>query len=271
MPSIQENLTVWNEADWSKYREGESWSGCWGGSEMLWHGSLYPRVHPFLPSSKILEIAPGHGRVTQYLRDWCDELHIVDLSPNCIQFCQQRFAGDNRFHYYVNDGLSLEMIPDGVFDFVICFDSLVHCEFEVVASYLKQLATKLTPNGVGFIHHSNLAEYMRRGLELLPQEILLQETANPGWRASTVDSAIVAELCRQFGMTAITQELFPWGEAKFFDHPICVDCMTTFTKQGSVWERPLVKFRNEKFQKEEAVYAKWLGDHYGLRSFMTKR
>lgn len=59
----------------------------------------------------------------------------------------------------INDGRSLDAVVDGSVDFVFSFDSLVHLEVEVIESYLKQLASKLTPNGVGFIHHSNMGEY----------------------------------------------------------------------------------------------------------------
>jgi cyclopropane fatty-acyl-phospholipid synthase-like methyltransferase len=40
------------------------------------------------------------------------------------------------------------------FDFVFSFDSLVHVESDVIENYLTQLAKKLKPNGIGFIHHS---------------------------------------------------------------------------------------------------------------------
>jgi hypothetical protein len=55
--------------------------------------------------------------------------------------------------------LSLDVAVDGSVDFVFSFDSLVHVEMDVIEAYLKQLAAKLTPNGVGFIHRSNLGQY----------------------------------------------------------------------------------------------------------------
>ncbi len=53
------------------------------------------------------------------------------------------------------------MVADGSIDFVFSFDSLVHAEEDVIRSYLDQLGQKLRPDGVGFLHHSNLGEYAR--------------------------------------------------------------------------------------------------------------
>ena len=46
--------------------------------------------------------------------------------------------------------------------FVFSFDSLVYAENDVIAAYLSQLARKLSPDGVGFIHHSNIGAYPGR-------------------------------------------------------------------------------------------------------------
>ena len=91
-----------------------------------------PRIARFLPAGSILEIAPGHGRWTDFLREHCDTLSIVDLDAACIDACRERFAGDERIAYHVNDGRSLDMIEDGSVDFAFSFDSLVHADAEVV-------------------------------------------------------------------------------------------------------------------------------------------
>ena len=88
-------------------------------------------------------------------------LAVVDLAEECIKACQQRFASDSHISYFVNDGKSLAMIQDKSIDFVFSFDSLVHAEAEVIEAYLNQLAIKLQPNGIGFIHHSNLGKYQQ--------------------------------------------------------------------------------------------------------------
>ena len=86
---------------------------------------------------------------------------MVDMAEHCIDACRRRFASDTHISYHVNDGKSLEMVQDDSTDFVFSFDSLVHAEADVIEIYLRQLARKLTPNGVAFIHHSNIGAYQQ--------------------------------------------------------------------------------------------------------------
>ena len=156
--SVKWNLRIW-DADHRWSDRGDSWSEPWGGPENQWRGAILPRIQVFLPAHTCLEIAPGHGRWTQFLKDACERLILVDLSGSCIASCQHKFADCSHISYYVNDGKSLAMLPDESIDFAFSFDSLVHVEADVIEAYLQQLAVKLTQQGVGFIHHSNLGQY----------------------------------------------------------------------------------------------------------------
>ena len=95
--------------DWKE--TGEEWSAPWGSSAAQWAGTILPRIRDFLPTGAILEIAPGFGRWTHYLKDYCQDLWIVDRSSECIEACRQRFAADSHVRCYLNDGRSLSMIP----------------------------------------------------------------------------------------------------------------------------------------------------------------
>ena len=61
-----------------------------------------------------------------YLKEHCRQLHLVDPAAECIEGCRRRFAAESHLTYHVNDGRSLEMIPNQSVDFVFSFDSLVH-------------------------------------------------------------------------------------------------------------------------------------------------
>src|SRR5262249_17939159 len=125
MATVEQNRSAWNETySWEK--RGEEWSEVWGGSESQWFGAIYPRLHRFIPTGTILEIAPGFGRWTHYLKNHCNKLFVVDLNERCITHCKERFADCTHISYHVNDGYSLAMVPDRSVDFVFCFDSLVH-------------------------------------------------------------------------------------------------------------------------------------------------
>ncbi len=56
MPSLEFNLEAWNRSyGWPQ--AGDEWSESWGGPRAQWWGTLFPRIHPFLPAATILERA----------------------------------------------------------------------------------------------------------------------------------------------------------------------------------------------------------------------
>jgi ubiquinone/menaquinone biosynthesis C-methylase UbiE len=103
---------------------GDEWSVSWGSPWAQWHGCLFPRIFPFL-RGRILEIAPGRGRWTQFLRRHCESLVGIDLAPSCIAQCEQRFQSFGNLEFFVNDGRTLPMVEDSSIDFAFSFDSLV--------------------------------------------------------------------------------------------------------------------------------------------------
>jgi SAM-dependent methyltransferase len=238
MPSVQQNLRSWDQT-YAWPEEGEEWSRVWGGSEAQWFFVIHPRIHRFLPAGTVLEVAPGHGRWTQYLKDYCRRLVGVDLSAACVEACRRRFAEVPDASFHVNDGYSLSMLSDGSVDFAFSFDSLVHAESDVLAAYLAELARTLAPAGVAFLHHSNLGAYRdpQTG-EALPAP------AKRHWRAASVSARGVAEECGRVGLRCISQEIVNWGG----DH--LTDCFSTLTRPGSPWQRDNLVIENADFMKE---------------------
>jgi 2-polyprenyl-3-methyl-5-hydroxy-6-metoxy-1,4-benzoquinol methylase len=241
MPTIEQNLQCWDET-YAWPQAGEEFSAPWGGAEAQWYGTILPRIHSFVPAHTILEIAPGHGRWTQRLKTLCERLILVDLSESCIEACRRRFNRAPHISYHVNDGKSLAMIPDRTIDFVFCFDSLVHAEKDVVEAYIAQLAGKLTPNGVGFIHHSNIGMYIDQSTGRLPAFI-----SNTGWRAESMTASRFKELCSAAGLQCIAQELVNWKTDVVLN-----DCFSLFTQRNSVWAHSNRVLINKRFMAEVA-------------------
>ena len=218
---------------------------------MQWYGSLFPRIKSHLPTNRILEIACGCGHWTQYLKDLCKHLTVVDLSEECIRTCQQRFAEDSNIEYHVNDGKSLAMIPDSSIDFVFSFDALVHVNDSVIEAYLSQLPRILNKDGVAFIHHSNLGEYSARysRIRKIPKlEGLLLRLGfleNLHMRDFSVDAKRVEELAAKYGLRCISQETMPWRAKRTF-----VDCMSTIVRSDSSAVRTNRVLRNAQFMQE---------------------
>lgn len=256
MPSIADNERVWTrDYDWQN--GGEEWSQLWGSSERQWSRVVRPRIGDLLPAPVVLEIAPGYGRWTEYLKDLCDRLIVVDLSDRCIDACRRRFARETDIEYHVNDGMSLEAVPDSSLDFAFSFDSLVHVEKDVMEAYISQLARKLKPDGVAFLHHSNYASYARlngmlgrlsrRPDGVVSKALIKLRLFDPhtGWRATTVSAKKVAEIAEDAGMVLISQELINWG----YGHRL-LDCISVLTPAGSRRAKSTTITRNRRFMHE---------------------
>jgi len=223
---------------------------------MQWYGTILPRIHAFLPVHTILEIAPGFGRWTGFLKEHCSNLIVVDLSEKCIQACQERFAGCSHISCHVNDGKSLDMIPDNTVDFIFSFDSLVHAEDTVISTYVSQFPRKLRQNGVAFIHHSNLGDYSSHiRMELLISKVpkLLGVLTSLGvlddlkrqWRAPSMTAEKMRSYAEENGLQCIGQELITWSTK----HTL-IDCMSTIVKRDSVWARNNRVLKNASFMRE---------------------
>jgi SAM-dependent methyltransferase len=233
MPDLDWNLSKWElEYDWPE--AGEEWSEAWGGSEAQWFGALFPRLHRFFPARRILEIAPGFGRWSKFLIAGCDEFIGLDMAPKCIESCRVRFADAMHARFFTNDGSSLAAAEDRSIDLVFSFDSLVHAESDVIASYVSEILKKLAPDGVAFIHHSNLHAYgkalgIRHG------------------RGLTVSADIVADQVTLSGGKILIQEVVNWGGEHL------IDCLTLFARRDSCPSAQPVRLTNPLFMGESTL------------------
>jgi len=181
--------SAWNNPDmWTE--KGDEWSKSFGNSETLWKEVLYPKLNRFL-SGDVLEIAPGQGRITQFLIPLSSRLDIVDMNQYCLDSCRERFSGINTIHYHKNDGKSLNSITNASKDFVISWDSFVHMNLQVIEQYISEISKKLKPEGHGFIHHSNLQGGEEKSFK------------NIGGR-SNMSPPIFKEICERYGLRVLT-------------------------------------------------------------------
>lgn len=249
MPSIDENRNRWSTYEWE--HAGDEWSVTWGGTDHLWWGALFPRLIRFLPVARGLEIAPGFGRITDFLRHYCKQLTVVDVTERCIEACKERFQGDERITYHVNDGTSLSMIEDSSVDFAISFDSLVHAEADVLRSYVHEITRVLTPEGFAFLHHSNLGAFRDAETGELPFE-------NKHWRSPSMSAEKLRQDCDDAGAVCILQELVNWGGTEVHD------CLSVFVRKDSPHRRELETYANPDFMDEAGRLARLA--HYYRRA-----
>lgn len=223
MSDLEQLFLFWNHVyDWSRY-QGDEWSARWGGPDVQWHWEILPRIRQHLPAPTILEIGPGFGRWSQYLRPHCQTLILVDISERCIHACKERLGRDGVL-YRVTDGKTLPAVEDSSVDFCFSFESLVLAERDVLSAYLQELARVLTPTGTAFWHHSNLGAYATyfRWKDRVPKR-WRRPLKRAGWldydemRAPSVTAAWLAEAAISAGLSCRSQELIPWGGRRLID------------------------------------------------------
>lgn len=146
-----EEQRLWNDENWW-LDGGHEWSKSFGNTESLWNNHIFNHIKQFR-NKRILEIAPGFGRMTQFLSILASELSIVDLNELCIEKTKEKL-GEHVKNYYVNDGISIPYVQNNSQDLVFSFDSFVHFHRNVIDNYIKEISRILVPGGYGFIHHS---------------------------------------------------------------------------------------------------------------------
>ena len=122
----------------------------------------------------------------------------------------------------------------------------------------KRLATKLKPNGVGFVHHSNLGAYQQAfaAIAQIPTELsagivdpLLLEPTH--WRAASMTAKLFETYCDRANLKCIGQELVNWG-----NQGLLIDSFSMFTPKNSTWTRDNQVIENLAFMTEAASISK---------------
>jgi SAM-dependent methyltransferase len=202
-----EEQRQWNDKNmWDV--DGHEWSVPFESSDKLWNDYIFDYVKEFR-GKKVLEIAPGFGRMTQYLSILASQLVVVDLNQTCIDETRRKL-GNHVLAYFVNDGKSLSDIRTSSQDLVFSFDSFVHMHGNVIEEYVKEINRVLVSGGYGFVHHS----WLYGGQE--------ESFKNIAGRSNMTPERF-KELVEQNGMEIVSQ--------KEFHFPTVTDCISFFKKK----------------------------------------
>lgn len=197
---------LWNDNEhWIDHEQ--KWAGNYGSTENIWNKVIFDKIKNFR-NKRILEIAPGYGRMTQFLSILASNLQIVDLNENCIEYTKSKL-GHHVNSYFVNDGKSLP-VGDNSQDLVFSYDSFVHMHQNVIEDYIKEIYRVLSSGGQGFIHHSDL--YGGEDLSV----------KNIGGR-SNMNCNMFNKLIYENGMIVLSQD-------PIIINPIVTDYITIFMK-----------------------------------------
>lgn len=217
MPTLDWNFRVWNAAylwplqgdEWTQQAEFcgvpyERWK------DQLVRTFIVPNIRP---ESTVLEIGPGHGRWSALIPHRVPKgtVHLVDLSPSCIEFCKKRLAEYTNIQYHVNDGKSLGTLQTSSVDFLWSFDTFVHIEEPEVRAYAREFHRVMKPQSMGVIHHpgSPTPEQRQNGMR------------------SLLDSRKFATILGENGLHVIRQTS-TWGNGCNMD--ITGDALTVFAR-----------------------------------------
>ena len=170
--------------------------------------------------------------------------------------CRRRFGSDAEVSFHLNQADSLEIIADNSIDFIFSFDSMVHVRPQTIETYLRQFPAKLKPNGLAFIHHSNLGEFAsslsRRA------RVLAGKGTAPGadhQRDPEMTAALFRESCERHGLKVVCQELVNWRGRRL------IDCFSTIARNASKWKAIVTPFQNREFMLE-AEFIRRRSQHY---------
>lgn len=207
-----EEQKLWNREDmWSL--DGHEWSKSFGTTEKLWNEHIFKDIKDFR-GKKIVEIAPGFGRITQFLSILAQELIVVDLNPLCLEKTKEKL-GNHVLAYFLNDGKSIPKVRDNSQDLVFSWDSFVHFHKNVIDEYLIEIKRVLKPGGHGYIHHS----WLYGGSEMSTQNAAGRSNMSPEEFKEMVEShdmEIVSQSPINF------ERSFAWNG---------VDCVSIFRKK----------------------------------------
>ena len=240
--SININKEIWNEKhDWEK--NGDEWDGqaikCKLDYE-YWKQSLYQNlIHSNIrENDTVLEIGAGHGRWSVFLAKSATTLILVDLSPNCIDFCRNLFVNRSNTIFVINDGKTLEGVKDASVDFIWSFDTFVHIEKYVINSYMREIFRVLKPGGRAVIHHSGRNHFFRwlgfmrhfgnPGNRFYRTISMCRTNDTDGWR-SNISKKMVRNLALKNGL-AIIDQLQYWNEKEKIGVPRFNDYITFLQK-----------------------------------------
>ena len=186
----------------------------------------------------MLEIGAGHGRWSVLLEKHAGTLILVDLSPNCIEFCRNLFVKRSNVIYVVNNGKTFDVVKDVSVDFIWSFDTFVHVEEVVINSYMKEIFRVLKPGGRAIIHHPDRNHYLLwmgfirhlgvRGNRFYRFISMHRIKDTDGWR-SNISKQMIRSLVLKHGLTVIDQLQF-WDQKEKIGVPRFNDYITIIQK-----------------------------------------
>lgn len=189
-----------------KYDNAEGLAVFWDAS------SVFAQMFSQLDPTDIVELACGRGRHVACYIDKAKHVTLVDILDKNIDYCKQRFKGNEKVTYYKNNGYDLKELESRAYTSLFTYDAMVHFEMMDVFNYLKETQRILKDGGRALFHHSNNTEDYR----------ITFSTGASG--RNYMSSQLFAYLANRAGLKVIEQKKIDWSGKKE------LDCLTLVEK-----------------------------------------
>ena len=110
------------------------------------------------PTSVVMDLGCGMGRVAKYLATSCKELHCVDISRTLLRRARKRLKDYPNVFLHRNDGRTLSSFPDNTFDFIFSVITFAHVEKEDAYSYLVEIHRILKKGAKTYLQFPNFLD-----------------------------------------------------------------------------------------------------------------
>lgn len=184
--SVQEVAQYWHQDPYYDRAEQADWLGTFWGVN-----------NPHRPFRRLLEtmnfrataeLACGHGRHAEQIYRQVPALVLIDVVPENVAHCRERFKDAPNVAVMQNNGATFHPLPDGFLSAIYCYDAMVHFEYDVVMSYIRDAARVLESGGRALFHHSNLSAFPGRdhrlnpgGRNFMSQELFIHTARRSGF------------------------------------------------------------------------------------------
>lgn len=92
-----------------------------------------------LDISNVIELGFGHGRHIPNYIEKANQITLVDILQENIDFCRERFSDENKIRYYKNTGFDLKELESDTYSALYSYDAMAHFELLDIYSYLKDI------------------------------------------------------------------------------------------------------------------------------------
>lgn len=123
--------------------------GCFGEHEKYPYEQYLLPEHESMLNKTALDFGCGPARMIRRMAPYFKRVDGVDISPTCIETAQRWTAGlPNPPRLYVNDGVVLDGVPSGEYDFVYSTIAFHHiASYRIRLSLLHEFFRVLRPGG----------------------------------------------------------------------------------------------------------------------------